>query len=77
MAFGFGSAYTIVINKVSCQCCWMDKTEWLFMSVFSLMKKTLVKWSLLALIVHIIELLYVQQNISHLHYIIIIPIFFY
>lgn len=63
-AFGFGSAYTIVINKVSCQCCWMDKTGLLFTSMFSLLKKTPVELSLLPSIVHIIELLYVKQNIN-------------
>lgn len=65
-ALGFGSAYTIVINKVSCQCCWIDKTELLFMSIFSLSKKILVELSLLPLIVYMIELLYVKQNIKPL-----------
>lgn len=63
-AFGFGSAYTIVINGVSCQCCSTDNRELLFISIFSLIKKTLVELSLLSLIVHMIEFWYVKQNIK-------------
>lgn len=37
-SLGFGSAYTIIINKVSFLCHWMDKTEVIFTSIFSLKK---------------------------------------
>lgn len=63
-SFGFGSAYTITIDEVSCQCCWMDNTEANFMPTFSLIKKTkkqnTCRLSLLPLILHMTEFWYVK-----------------